>query len=484
MDKNIRKKDGVLDRFFKLSENGTNVKTEVVAGITTFITMAYIIFVNPSVLMQAGMNAKNLLGPAAVKAGLSVANDPVIGAVFVATILSSVVATLIMGLFANVPFALSAGMGMNAFFTFYVVLTLHYTWQAALSLALISGLINILITVTKLRILIIRAIPQSLRSAIGAGIGLFIAIIGLENGGIVTQSKDTLITLGNFKNPGVILTIIGIIIIAILMSRKVKGSILIGIIATTLIGIPMGITKVANFHSIIQMPPSLAPTFMKLDFAGLLNPGGRSGSLISIFTGLITVILAFSMADMFDAIGTMIGTGTKTHIFKEEDFEKSHKGYKTKFERALFADAIGTSVGSFLGTSTITTFVESASGIGEGGRTGLTAVVVGILFLLSLFFAPIIGIVPPQATAPALIIVGSLMIGAIKNVSFDDFSDAFPAFMTIVFMPFTYSISNGIAAGFIFYPICKMVVGKAKEVHPLMYIIGILFLLRFAFFMG
>lgn len=482
MVKNNEKR-GFLNNFFKLKENGTTVKTEVIAGITTFITMAYIIFVNPSILMQAGMNAKGLLGTQAVKAGLSIANDPVIGAVFVATILSSVAATLVMGLFANVPFALSAGMGMNAFFTFYVVLTLHYSWQAALSLALISGIINIIITATKLRILIIKAIPQSLRSAIGAGIGLFIAIIGMENGGIVTKSSDTLITLGNFKDPGVILTVIGIAIIAILMSRGVKGAILIGIIATTIIGIPMGITNISNLKTIVQMPPSLAPTFMKLDFAGLLKPG-TDGNIISILTGLITVILAFSLADMFDAIGTLIGTGTKTGIFKEDDFEKSNGGFKTKFERALFADAIGTTLGSFLGTSTITTYVESASGISEGGKTGLTSTVVAILFLVSLFFAPIIGIVPSQATAPALIIVGALMIGSVTKVNFEDFSEAFPAFMTIAFMPFTYSISNGIAAGFIFYPITKIVVGKAKEVHPLMYIIGLLFLLRFAFFMG
>lgn len=473
---------GFLERYFKLSEHGTTVKTEIIAGITTFITMAYIIFVNPSILMQAGMNAKGLLGPVATK-GLNVFNDPVVGSVFVATILSSVVATLVMGLFANVPFALAAGMGMNAFFTYYVVLTLKYTWQAALALALISGLINIIITATKLRILIIKAIPESLRSAIGAGIGLFIAIIGMVNGGIVVKNPDTLVTLGNFKHPDTILTVIGIVLIAILMTLRVKGSILIGIVLTTIIGIPMGITPIAQLKTIVEMPPSLAPTFMKLDFAGLLHPG-TGGSFISVLTGLITVILAFSLADMFDAIGTFIGTGMKTGIFSDENEQKRRGKFGTRFERALFADAIGTSIGSFLGTSTITTYVESAAGISEGGRTGLTSVVVAILFLLSLFFAPLVGIVPPQATAPALIIVGTLMIGSVTKINFEDFSEAFPAFMTIALMPFTYSISNGIAAGFIFYPITKIVMGKAKEVHPLMYIIAIFFLLRFAFFMG
>ncbi len=470
---------GFLDKHFFLQEYGTDVKTEVISGITTFVTMAYIIFVNPTILMQAGMNTKGLLGADAINAGLNVANDPVVGAVFVATIIASVIATLIMGLFANAPFALGPGMGMNAFFTFTVVLTLHYSWQAALAIVFISGIINILITATSLRMMIVNAIPESLKKAIGAGIGLFIALVGFINSGIIVGNPDTLVTMGSFKSAGTLLAVIGLIITAVLMVLNVKGSMLLGIIATTLIGIPMGVTTIPQNFSFFAKPPSLSPTLFKLNFGELvrLTPGSTVGQ---VFMGLTTVLIAFILSDMFDTIGTFIGVSEKTGVLEENPKIPKSKGmFPTKMERALFADATATSIGALLGTSNTTTFVESSAGISEGGRTGLTSVVVSLLFLISLFFAPIVGLVPTQATAPALIIVGVLMMSPIMSINFDDFSEAFPAFMTIVMMPFSYSIANGLAAGFIFYPLVKLVMGKGKEVSPIMYVFAVLFILRF-----
>lgn len=468
-----------MNGFFKLRENHTDVRTEIIAGITTFITMAYIIFVNPMVLSQAGMNSKGLLGAEVGKAGLNVSNDPIIASVFVATILSAVIGTLIMGLVANVPFALAAGMGMNAFFTFYVVLTAHYTWQQALAIVFICGLINIFITVTKLRIMIVNSIPDSLKNAIGAGIGLFIALIGFKEGGIVASSPDTLVTMGSFKDPKVLLTVIGLFIIGILMVRKVKGSILIGIILTTIVGVLMqnvlGLKMdifLPESFKIFSLPPSLTPTLFKLDFSGLFVGAG----IISA----ITIIMSFSLVDTFDTIGTFIGTGRKTGIFDEKNDKPGKGPFPRKIDKALFADSIATSMGALLGTSNVTTYVESAAGISEGGRTGLTSVVTAVCFILALFISPIIGIVPSQATAPALIIVGVLMIGAIMKVNFEDFTEALPAFFTLVMMPFTYSIANGIGAGFILYTVVKIVTGKAKEVHPIMYVFTILFILKFA----
>lgn len=473
-----------MDRFFKLKENGTEWRIELVAGITTFITMAYIIFVNPMILAQAGMNSKGLLGAEVTKAGLNVSNDPVIAAVFVATILSAFVGTIIMGLVANVPFALAAGMGMNAFFTYYVVLTVGYTWQQALAIVFICGIINITITVTKLRIMIVDSIPDSLKNAIGAGIGLFIALIGFKEGGLVASSADTLVTMGSFKDPKVLLTAIGLIIIGILIVKRIKGAILLGIILTTVIGVfmqtvlglDMGIFLPESFK-VFSAPPSLAPTFLKLDFKGLFSSEvGMGAGIISA----LSIIMSFSLVDTFDTIGTFIGTGRKTGIFDEKNDKPGKGRFPRKIDKALFADSIATSIGALLGTSNVTTYVESAAGISEGGRTGLTAVVTAVCFLLALFISPIIGIVPSQATAPALIIVGVLMIGAIMKINFDDFTEALPAFFTLVMMPFTYSIANGIASGFIFYTIVKIVTGKAKEVHPIMYVFTVLFILKFA----
>lgn len=461
-----------MDKFFKLKENGTNVRTEVMAGITTFFTMAYIIFVNPNILSQTGM--------------------PWDG-VFVATIIASVIGTLVMALVANVPYAQAPGMGLNAFFTYTVCFALGYTWQQALALVFICGIINILITVTQIRKSIIKAIPASLQYAIGGGIGLFIAYIGLKNAQFlkftadapflstvtndagevvsVTAGGGVVPALVNFTDKNAQLALIGLVITIILMLLNVKGAIFLGIIATTIIGIPMGITK---FGGDSYSVAAISETFLKLDFAGLFTDPTR------IFIVLST-ILAFSMSDTFDTIGTFIGTGRKSGIFDDKDEAAlfNSKGFKSKLDKALFADATATSIGALLGTSNTTTYVESAAGIAAGGKTGLTSVVTAILFILCLFLTPIAGAVPSAATAPALIIVGILMAGSFSKIDWEEFTEAFPAFFTVAFMAFSYSISNGIAAGFISYVITKLATRKAKEVHPIMYVVTVLFLLNF-----
>lgn len=459
-----------MDKFFKLREHGTNVRTEVIAGLTTFITMAYIIVVNPSILSITGMDK---------------------GAVFTATIIAAFIATLMMALIANVPYAQAPGMGMNAFFTFTVCIGLKFPWQQALAIVLISGLVNVVITVTKVRKMIIKAIPESLQYAISGGIGLFIAYIGFidakfisfnvsasdmfvkipDGGGIANSAVPGLM---NFSSPAAVLALIGIAIIVILMLLKVRGSILIGILATTIIGIPMGVTHIPQFTAASFAVPSLAPTFFKLDIAGLFSDPSR------IFL-VLTTILAFVLSDIFDCIGTFLGTGRKTGIFDEKDDAAQKKGgiFSSKLDRALFSDLTATTVGSVLGTSNTTTYIESAAGISVGGRTGLTALTVAILFLASLFLSPIALMVPAAATAPALIVVGILMMESMAKVKWSEFEDAASAFFTAVVMPFTYSIANGVAAGFIFYVLTKVVKGKAKSVHPIMYIVVALFLIRF-----
>jgi AGZA family xanthine/uracil permease-like MFS transporter len=468
-----------MENFFKLKENNTNVKTEVIAGITTFITMAYILFVNPNILAQAGMNEQGLFADAVGKAQLNAANDSIIGAVFVATILSAIIGTLIMGLVANVPFAQAAGMGMNAFFTFYVVLYAKLTWQAALAVVFICGVINIIITVTKIRVAIVDAIPDSLKNAIGAGIGLFIAIVGFQGAGLVVDDPATLIKMGDVTSPTTLLAVIGLVITVILMVRNVKGAILLGILLTTIVGViaQVGLGIDMNIFipkSLVSAPPSIKPTLFALDFNALFS--AKIGIL-----NIIVIIISFSLVDTFDTIGTFIGTGAKTGIFDEKN-DKPKKGlFPRKLDKALFADATATSIGALLGTSNVTTYVESTAGISEGGRTGLTSVVTAICFFLALFFSPIVGLVPAQATAPALIIVGVLMIGSVSNINFDDLEEAIPAFFTLAVMPFTYSIANGIAAGFIFYVVVKLFVGKAKSIHPIMYIFSLLFVIKFLF---
>ena len=458
-----------LDSFFKLSENKTNVKTEVLAGITTFITMAYIIFVNPSILMQSGMNSKGLVGDAAIKAGLSAINDPVVASIFAATCIAAAVGTLVMALYANLPFAQAPGMGLNAFFTYSVCLTLGYSWQQALAAVFVSGVLFIIITVTSLREKIVDALPHNLKLAISGGIGLFIGLIGLKSGGIIVGSPETLVTFGNFTNPHTLLTIIGIAITGILMARKVKGSILLGILITTLVGIPFGITHLAGIQ-IISAPPSLAPTFLALDFNGLLGVG--KAGMVGAFTSIVMVIITFSLVDLFDTIGTLVGTAQKANMIEPN-------GKVKNMNKALLSDAVATTVGSLLGTSTVVTYVESTAGVSEGGRTGLTSFTTGILFILALFFSGLVGVVPGEATAPALVIVGVLMMSSVTKIDFEDFTEALPAFFTIAIMPFSYSIANGIAAGIIFYPILKLATGRSKEVHPIVYVLAFLFILRF-----
>lgn len=459
-----------MDKFFKLKENGTDVKTEALAGLTTFLTMAYIIFVNPIILSQAGMDK---------------------GAVFVATILAAVIGTFIMGFVANVPFALAPGMGLNAFFTFTVVFGLGFTWQQALAMVFICGIINIIITVTKIRKMIIVAIPESLQYAISGGIGLFIAYIGVKQahfleftgeavnkvaalgeGGVF---KDVIPAMVNFKDPVAQLALIGLVITIVLMILEVKSAILFGILSTTIIGIFFGVTQVPNLSEMSFAVPSLEPTLFKLDFAGLFSDPGK------IFLAL-TTIFAFSLTDTFDTIGTFLGAGKKSGIFdSNEDYSlnKNGKGFSSKLERALFADATATSIGALLGTSNTTTYVESTAGISQGGRTGLTSVFTGIFFLLCLFIAPIAGMVPGAATAPALIVVGILMAESLQKIEWSDLEIAVPAFFTIAFMPFTYSITNGVAAGFIFYCIAKLLKKKGKEIHPILYIVTGLFILSY-----
>ena len=455
-----------MDKFFKLKENGTTVKTELVAGATTFLTMAYILFVNPSILEQAGMDR---------------------GAVFVATILAAVIGTLIMGLVANVPFAQAPGMGLNAFFTFTVVFGMGFTWQQALAMVFICGIINIIITTTSLRRLIIQAIPTSLQYAISGGIGLFIAYTGIkqahflnfsvESANAITEGVsyfDLVPSLTSFKDPVAVIALIGVVITIVLMLLNVKSAILLGILITTVVGMFNGVTTIPDFATMDFRVPSLAPTFFKLDFAGLFADPSK------IFL-VFTTIFAFSLSDTFDTIGTFLGTGRKSGIFDANDEKLFNEGTgsKSKLEKALFADATATSIGALLGTSNTTTFVESAAGIGQGGRTGLTSVTTAALFLLSLFLAPIMGMVPGAATAPALIVVGILMMDSLRNIEWEDFEIATPAFFIIAFMPFTYSISNGVAAGFIAYCIVKICKKKAKEVHPVMYICSALFVLNF-----
>lgn len=439
-------KTSALDRYFKLTENGTDVKTEVIAGVTTFITMAYILFVNPDMLAVAGMDFNS---------------------VFMATCISAAVGTLIIGLYAKLPFAQAPGMGLNAFFTFGVVLHLGYTWEQALAIVFLSGLLFIFLTATGFRSAIIDAIPNSLKNAIGGGIGLFIALIGFKNAGLVVADEATLVAMGNLQQPEVLLAVIGLVITGFLMIKQVKGSILLGIIATMLIGIPMGVT---NTSLAMDFSFDITPTLFKMDLAGLFN--SADVGIIGAITSVVTVVISFALVDMFDTIGTLIGTATKAGMLDEE-------GKLPNMDKALMADAIATVAGALLGTSTVTTFVESASGVAEGGKTGLTAVTTGILFILSIFLAPFALMVPAQATAPALIIVGVLMMGAVTKIDFDDFSVAMPAFFTIALMPFTYSIANGIAVGLIFYVIAKLATGKSKEVHPMTYLLVLLFILKF-----
>ncbi len=444
-----------IQNFFKLKENNTRIGTEVMAGITTFFTMAYIIAVNPAILSQSGMAW---------------------GAVFLATIIASIIGTLVMGLFANVPYAQAPGMGLNAFFVYTVCFGLGFSWQHTLSMVFLCGLFNILITVTKIRKQIIKAIPRSLQNAIGGGIGIFIAYIGLLNAGLLNFSAGVP-AVSTLNTPALWLFLAGLVLTIVLMLLKVKGAILISIIATTIIGIPMGITAGQSI-SFTQAASQLPQTF-----GAIFRPEGL-GSLFSDISKLPVVLItifAFSLTDTFDTIGTFIGTGRKSGIFSEEDekaLERS-EGFSSKMDKALFADATATSIGAIFGTSNTTTYVESAAGISVGGKTGLTSVVVALCFAASAFLASFVSAIPSAATAPALVVVGIMMLSAFKEIAWDNLTEAIPAFFAGVFMALAYSISYGIGVGFIFYTLTKVITGKAKEIHPILWASTALFVLNF-----
>ena len=426
----------MLEKLFGFDRNVTRVRTEVLAGITTFLTMAYILAVNPNILSATGMDK---------------------GALFTTTVVASAFATLLMAFYAKLPFGLAPGMGLNAFFAYTVCLTMGYTWQFALTAVLIEGLIFILLTVTNLRDKIVDAIPVTLKNAIGAGIGLFISFIGLQNAGIIVNNDATLISMGNITSGTALLGMIGLVVTSLLLVKGVRGALLFGILITTLIGIPMGITK---FDGIFSTPPSIETIFWQFEWH-------------NIFTKeMIVVVFTFLFVDMFDTIGTLVGVTTKAGMMDKN-------GKIPHLKQAFMVDAIGTTAGAMLGTSTITTFVESASGVGEGGRSGLTAFVTAVCFLLSLFFAPFFLSVPGAATAPVLILVGLMMMSSVLKVNFADYSEAIPAFICIIFMPLAYSISDGIVLGMISYVLINLLTGKYKKLTIGMYILAAIFVLKF-----
>ena len=445
-----------MERFFQLKENHTTVGTEIMAGLTTFFAMSYIIVVNPSILSQSGMEW---------------------GAVFLATILAAIVGTLIMGLVANVPYAQAPGMGLNAFFVYTVCGALEFTWQQALSMVFICGLLNIAITVSKVRKYIMKSIPLSMQNAISGGIGIFVAYIGFLNVGIVNFDGGVP-ALSTLNQPQFWVFLIGMALIVILLVRQVKGAILISIVATTLIGIPFGVTTPSETVSFTEACQALPSTVLAIF---------KEGGITSLFSDpaklplVLITIFSFSISDTFDTIGTFIGTGRRSGIFSEEDerMMESSSGFKSRLDKALFADATATSIGALLGTSNTTTFVESASGIGAGGRTGLTSVVVAICFAQSALLAVFVSAVPFAATAPALVAVGVMMTSSFKEICWDDLEEAVPAFFAGIFMALCYSISYGIAAGFIFYCIVKCCKGKAGEIHPILWVCTGLFALNF-----
>ncbi|WP_423210169.1 NCS2 family permease [Paracoccus yeei] len=432
----------MLEKQFGLAANGTSVRTEVIAGITTFLTMAYIIFVNPDILSTTGMDRN---------------------AVFVATCLAAALGSAIMALWANWPIGMAPGMGLNAFFAFTVVGALGFTWQQALGAVFISGLVFLFLSATGIRRWLIAGIPHSMRSAIAAGIGMFLGLIALKNAGIVVGNPATLVGLGDLTAAGTLLAIAGFFIIAALDALKVRGSILIGILVVTVVSILIGASP---FGGIVSMPPSIRPTFLQLDIAGALT------------VGIFHVILVMVLVEVFDATGTLIGVAKRAGLLTEGPAH-TNKG----LSRALMADSTAILAGSMLGTSSTTAYVESASGVQAGGRTGLTALVVAGLFLLAMFFAPLAGSVPAYATAPALLYVACLMVREFEEITWGDVTESAPAVLTALMMPFTYSIANGLAFGFVSYAAIKLLTGRAREVHLATWIVAALFVIRFAFFM-
>ena len=432
--------------FFKLKEHNTNLKTEAIGGVTTFMTMAYIIFFQPMILSQAGMD---------------------FGAVMMATILSAVIATLVMGLYANYPIALAPGIGENFVFAFTIVIAMGVAWEKALGIVFISGLIFVILTLFKIREMVVNAVPDSLKRAIAVGIGIYIAFIGLEWGGVIAKSPATGVTLSKLNTNYVAVFLIGLLIMCFLTARKIKGALLWGILSTAVIAIPFGIVK---FHGIVSAPPSIAPTFFKLDILGALR-----------WEYIIPILVLF-LLDFFDTIGTLIGVSSHAGLLDKD-------GNLPRAGRALMADAIGTVAGSFLGTSNVTSFIESAAGVNEGSRTGLSSVFTAGCFMMAIFFYPIVKAIGGgyavgnelfhPVTAPALVIVGSLMIKSIAKINWDDISETIPAYLTFIGIPLTYSITDGMAFGFISYPIMKLFKGKIKEIHPIMWVLFTVFVLRF-----
>ncbi len=428
----------MLEKLFKLSENKTNVRTEVIAGVTTFLTMAYIIFVNPAILSETGMDR---------------------GAVFVATCLAAAIGCFIMGFVANYPIAQAPGMGLNAFFTYSVVFGMGYTWQVALAAVFVSGLLFILLSIFKIREWIINSIPMSLRTGISAGIGLFLAFIALQGSGIVGDNPATLVSIGSVTSLQAILAAIGFFITIALVHRGFKAAVMIAILIVTVLGIIFGDVQ---YHGVFSMPPSIAPTFMQLDFSAIFE------------VGMISVVFAFLFVDLFDTAGTLVGVATKADLIKED-------GKIPRLNRALLADSTATSVGALLGTSNTTSYIESVSGVAAGGRTGLTAVVVGILFLLALFFSPLAGMIPAYATSGALFYVAILMMSGLVSIDWRDLTEAAPVVVICLLMPLTYSIADGIALGFISYAAIKGLSGKGREVPVSVWVLAVVFVLKFAF---
>jgi adenine/guanine/hypoxanthine permease len=426
-----------LDRQFALTANGTTVRTEFVAGLTTFLTMVYIVFVNPEILSNAGMDR---------------------GAVFVATCLAAAISTLIMALYANYPIALAPGMGLNAFFAFTLVLGYKYTWQQALAFVFISGALALIITATKLREYIITAIPQNLKLAVSAGVGLFLGIIALQQSGIVTDHPATLVTLGSLREWPSVLALAGFVLIVVLNSRKILGGTLIGILAVTLVGLALGLV---SYGGIVSMPPSLAPTFLQLDFSRVFE------------STALFVIITLLFVDLFDTAGTLVGVSYRAGLLDEE-------GKLPRMGRALIADSTATSVGALLGTSNTTSYIESAAGVEAGGRTGLTGVFVAVFFLLALFFAPLAGMIPKYASAAALLYVACVMTQGLAGLDWEDITEYAPAVVTAIAMPLTFSIATGIGLGFITYALCKILAGRFSEAKPAVVILAALFAVKFA----
>ena len=431
----------MLEKLFGFDPSKHNIKTEVMAGMTTFLTMAYILAVNPSIfagLASQGMDTD---------------------AVFTSTALAAIVGTLAMAIYAKKPFALAPGMGLNAFFVFTVCMTMGYSWQFALTAILIEGFIFVMLTLTKVRTLIVDAIPASLKMAIGAGIGLFIAFIGLKNAGIIVENHATLVSIGKLSQGSALLGVIGIIMTSVLVIKRVPGSLLIGILGTALIGIPMGITEL---NGVMDTPPSIAPIFCKFEWH-------------HIFTiDMVIVVFTFLFIDLFDTMGTLVGVCTKAGMMRKD-------GRIPGLNKAFMADAVATMAGACLGASTTTTYVESASGVAQGGRTGLTAFSTAVCFFVALFFAPLFLSIPAAATTPVLVIVGLYMLAPIKDINLNDFAESIPAFITLVMMPLTYSISDGILCGIIAYVAINMLCGNWKKLNPTLYVLAVLFVMKYIF---